>query len=115
MIARLSSICQFVQESEIENRLEKKMAITCSFCQTRGTKGYFRYPKGPERAECLRLAGLPKEVKVENLRICFRHYEAKDFYFVDGGDQVRIKRGKNMFRLITIDFTKNISRRFLEN
>ena len=73
------------------------MAITCSFCHTRGTKGYFRYPKGPERAECLRLAGLPEEsdlkVKVESLRICFRHYDAKDFYFVDG-DQIRIKKGK---------------------
>ena len=71
---------------------------TCSFCKSRGDKGYFSYPKEqPQRGDCLKLAGLPAEkdlkVKVENLYICFRHYEAKAFYFNEGG-QMRLKRGK---------------------
>ena len=71
---------------------------TCSFCKSREEKGYFGYPKGkPQRGICLKLAGLPDEkdlkVKVENLYICFRHYEAKDFFFNDGG-QLRLQKGK---------------------
>ena len=75
------------------------MALRCTFCDIRGQKGFFRYPKDPQqRAECLELAGLPVEadlkVKVENLRVCFRHYEAKAFFFNDGG-QLRLKKGKS--------------------
>ena len=69
---------------------------TCSFCSTRGEKGFFGYPKGPQRGECLELAGLTEanlKVKVESLRICFRHYKAEDFYFNDG-EQLRLKKGK---------------------
>ena len=70
---------------------------TCSFCKQRGERGYFRFPKGAQLGECLELAGLPPEkdlkVKVENLRICFRHYEAKAFFFNDGG-QLRLRTGK---------------------
>ena len=79
------------------------MVNACSICKTRGDKGFFRYPKGPQRGECLKLAGLPSreedlKVKVENLRICFRHYEAKAFFFNDGG-QLRLKKGKS-FKII---------------
>ena len=71
---------------------------TCSFCKSRGDKGYFGYPKEePQRGVCLKIAGLPAEedlkVKVENLRICFRHYKTKAFFLNDGG-QLRLKKGK---------------------
>ena len=73
------------------------MPFSCSFCKIRGEKGYFSYPKaGPQRDECLGLAGLPPEqdlkVKISSLRICFRHYQESDFFFIDGG-QARLKRG----------------------
>ena len=71
------------------------MGRTCSFCSSRGEKGFFGYPKGPQRGECLELAGLTEanlKVKVESLRICFRHYKAEDFYFNDG-EQLRLKKG----------------------
>ena len=73
------------------------MVFTCSFCRIRGDKGYFRYPKEqPKRGDCLKIAGLPAEgdlkTKVENLRICFRHYNTKAIYFNDGG-QLRLKKG----------------------
>ena len=71
------------------------MVRTCSFCSSRGDKGYFIYPKEPQRGECLKLAGITEsdlKVKVESLRICFRHYKAEDFYFNDGG-QLRLRRG----------------------
>ena len=63
------------------------MVNQCSICKSRGEKGYFRYPKeGPQRGECLKLAGLPAKkdlkVKVENLRIC------------SGFAQTRILRGE---------------------
>ena len=74
------------------------MPRTCSFCKTIGDVGYFGYPKDDAlRAECLELAGLPLEqdlkVKIVSLKICFRHYEEKDFYFTVG-NQLRLKRGK---------------------
>ena len=73
------------------------MTIPCSVCKIRGQKGYYQYPSSqPQRAECLKIAGLPPEselkVKVDNLRICFRHYQGNDFYFL--GDQVRLRKGK---------------------
>ena len=79
------------------------MALRCTFCDIRGQKGFFRYPKDPQqRAECLELAGLPVEadlkVKVENLRVCFRHYEAKAFFFNDGG-QLRLQKGMHIIML----------------
>ena len=77
--------------------LKIKMTVTCSICKIRGQQGYYRLPNGPNRDECLKIAGLPPEpelnVKVDSLRICFRHYEAKDFYFADGG-QLRLRKGK---------------------
>ena len=71
---------------------------TCSFCKSRGDKGYFGYPKEePQRGDCLKIAGLPAEEdlkgKVENLKICFRHYKTKAFFLNDGG-QLRLKKGK---------------------
>ena len=73
------------------------MTVSCSFCKKKGEKGYYGYPKDPpQRAECLRLAGLPPEselkVKIGGLRICFRHYQSKDLYLT--GDQVRLCKGK---------------------
>ena len=74
------------------------MPFSCSFCKITGEKGYFSYPKaGPQREECLALAGLPPEkdlkVKISSLRICFRHYQESDFYFTNGGG-VKVKKGK---------------------
>ena len=74
------------------------MPRTCSFCKTVGDIGYFCYPKEDVlRAECLELAGLPLEkdlkVKISSLKICFRHYEEKDFYFTVG-NQLRLRTGK---------------------
>ena len=63
----------------------------CSFCKTSGLKGYFRYP-ADQRANYLRIAGLPPEKKANNLRVCFRHFQANDLIFV--GDQLRIRKGK---------------------
>ena len=55
------------------------MPISCSFCKTPGDKGYFSFPNGPQRKECLQIGGLPPEedlkVKISSLRICFRHYQ----------------------------------------
>ena len=72
------------------------MPFSCSFCKISGDKGYFRFPKPPD--DCLRLAGLPPEkelkVKITSLRICFRHYQESDFYFTDGGNHIRVRRGK---------------------
>ena len=73
------------------------MPFSCSFCKIQGDKGYFAYPTGPARATCLTLAGLPEEkdvtTKMVNLKICFRHYQEKDFYFTVG-NQLRLCRGK---------------------
>ena len=61
---------------------------------------------------CLKLAGLPAEkdlkVKVENLRICFRHYEARSFN--DGG-QIRLQRGK-LFKVNFGVVIKNLGSKF---
>ena len=85
------------------------MPFSCSFCKIQGDKGYFSYPTGPSRAECLRLAGLPEEqdlkVKMVNLKICFRHYEEKDFYFTVG-NKLRLCRGE-LF-IIFIDISKKL-------
>ena len=81
------------------------MPQSCSFCKIQGDKGYFVYPKNG-RAECLRLAGLPLEqdlkVKISSLKICFRHYEEKDFYF-NAGNQLRLCKGKVFVKLYAED------------
>ena len=70
--------------------------VNCSICKARESKGLFRFPSDSRRARCLEIVGLPPKkdltVKVENLRICFRHYKVNDFYFV--GNQVKIRAGK---------------------
>ena len=76
------------------------MPRTCSFCKIVGDVGYFCYPKDEVlRAECLELAGLPLEkdlkVKTSSLKICFRHYEEKDYYFTVG-NQLRLRTGKTI-------------------
>ena len=72
------------------------MVNYCSICKASGPKGYFNFPKGPQRADYLRIAELPPEpelkVKVSGLRVCFRHFQEKDLVVV--GNQVRIRKGK---------------------
>ena len=73
--------------------------VNCSICKARESKGLFRFPSDSRRARCLEIAALPPEkdltVKVENLRICFRHYKVNDFYFV-GNNQLKIRKGKHL-------------------
>ena len=75
------------------------MPISCSFCKTSGEKGYFHFPRNrSRRMECLQIGGLPPEeelkAKISSLRICFRDYQASDFYLTDGGNKLRLKRGE---------------------
>ena len=71
------------------------MVNYCSFCKVPGDKGYFRYPPD-QRANYLAIAGLPPEKKADNLRVCFRHFQANDLIFV--GDQLRIRKGKQSIK-----------------
>ena len=70
--------------------------VSCCICKASGTKGFFKVPTGPRRADYLEIAGLPPEselkVKIASLKICFRHFHAKDLVVV--GDQVRISKGE---------------------
>ena len=81
------------------------MVVYCCVCKSKGEKGFFRYPTGSQRAECLRISGLPPEpelkVKIGGLRICFRHFQANDLIVVNG--KVRLRTGKtSKFDIITI-------------
>ena len=67
------------------------MVNHCSFCKASGQKGFFRFPPD-QRANYLSIAGLPPEDKADNLRVCFRHFQANDLNFV--GNQLRIRKGK---------------------
>ena len=95
----VSEACQKSEKFEKKVKFQIIMPFTCSFCKISGDKGYFSFPKDPQaRADCLGLAGLPLEqdlkVKITSMKICFRHYKDSDFYFTDGGNQIRIRRGK---------------------
>ena len=73
------------------------MVVYCSVCKSKGEKGFFRYPSGEsQRAECLRIAGLPPEpelkVKIGGLRICYRHFQANDLLVVN--NKVQLRTGK---------------------
>ena len=72
---------------------------TCSICKATGTKGFFRFPPEPRRASYLEIAGLPPEkelkVKIQSLRICFRHFRSNAFYFV-GSNQLKVRSGKHI-------------------
>ena len=68
------------------------MVNHCSFCKASGQKGYFRYPPD-QRANYLSIAGLPPEKKADNLRVCFRHFQAKDLVMV--GNQVKLSKGES--------------------
>ena len=73
------------------------MVVYCSFCKKPGDKGYFFFPKDEsQRAECLRIGGLPPEpelkVKIGGLRICYRHYQAKDLLVVNS--RIKLCKGK---------------------
>ena len=68
------------------------MVNYCSICKASGLKGYFNFPKGPRRADYLRIAGLPTDSEVKGLRVCFRHFQEKDLVVV--GNQVRIRKGE---------------------
>ena len=72
--------------------------VYCCICKSPGTKGYFFFPTDSRRAEWLDRACLPKEsdltVKIKSLRVCFRHFQAKDLLVV--GNQVRISKGESI-------------------
>ena len=73
------------------------MVVYCSVCKSKGEKGFFRYPSGEfQRAECLRIAGLPPEpelkVKIGGLRICYRHFQANDLLVVNNKVTLHILR-----------------------
>ena len=73
------------------------MGWTCVICQQKGSKGNISFPNDYRRPDWLSIAGLNangSDVKVENFRICFRHYKVNDFYFV--GNQVKIRAGKQI-------------------
>ena len=71
--------------------------VCCSICKSSDTKGLFRFPSDQRRARYLEIAGLPQEkdlkVKIQSLRICFRHFKVNDFIFV--GNFVKIRTGKH--------------------
>ena len=79
------------------------MVVYCSVCKSKGEKGFFRYPSDEsQRAECLRIAGLPPEpelkVKIGGLRICYRHFQANDLLVVN--NKVQLRTGKLIYFVI---------------
>ena len=70
------------------------MGWTCVICQQKGSKGNISFPNDYRRPEWLSIAGLNAngDTKVENFRICFRHFQDNHLVYV--GNQIRATKGK---------------------
>ena len=80
----------------IKREIRKEiMGWTCVICHKKGTKGNISFPNDNRRSEWLTIANLNTnggDVKVENFRICFRHFQSNHLVFV--GNQIRATKGK---------------------
>ena len=80
----------------IKREIRKEiMGWTCVICHKKGTKGNISFPNDYRRSEWLTISNLNTnggDVKVENFRICFRHFQSNHLVFV--GNQIRATKGK---------------------
>ena len=68
------------------------MVNRCILCKSSGNRGFFRFPEDSRRDEWVKICDLTADSRVDNLRICFRHFATNKLVF--RGTSLKPSKGK---------------------